>query len=408
MKLPADVALLLAKRFANQHRDWLAATTPEQQQRHWPQAIALGLPTEQAALRQVEAVRAWAEAWRAWRGPGELRWTERRWKVLGTQSLPESLTLHGPAQAAMWSGEHERWQRAAARFQQMTARWPALAGRLPRLFGVLADYADADFQRLLDLLAWLLAHPRSGLYPRQLPLAGIDSKWMEQRRGVLVDLLATLRASPQAPDGPGGTDGPDQDAGFYALSGLRRPPVQLRMRVLDARLRARLGGLGDVTAPVEELARLDLPASVVLIVENLQTGLALADLPGTVAFMALGYSVDLLAQLPWIAPARCLYWGDIDTHGYAILQRARGHLPALRSLLMDQATLLRFAPLWSDEKVQHGADELAALTAEEGQVYRGLKQQQWRPNLRLEQERIDWDFAWAALLAAVERRQLPG
>ena len=25
MKLPADVALLLAKRFANQHRDWLVA-----------------------------------------------------------------------------------------------------------------------------------------------------------------------------------------------------------------------------------------------------------------------------------------------------------------------------------------------------------------------------------------------
>ncbi|MBJ7309729.1 DUF3322 domain-containing protein [Rugamonas sp. CCM 8940] len=387
MKLPADVGLLLAKRFASQHRDWLAATAAD---RHWPQVIALGLPTEQAALRQVEAVRAWAEAWRAWRGPGELRWTERRWKVLGTQSLPDTLTLHEPAQAAMWSGEHERWQRAAARFDLLTARWPALAGRLPRLFGVLADYADADFQRLLDLLAWLLAHPRSGLYPRQLPLAGIDSKWMEQRRGVLVDLLAALR------------EAADQDADFYALSGLRRPPVQLRMRVLDARLRARLGGLGDVTAPVEELARLALPVSVVLIVENLQTGLALADLPGTVAFMGLGYGVDLLAQLPWIAPARGLYWGDIDTHGYAILQRARGHLPGLASVLMDQATLLRCAPLWTDEKVQHGAADLAALTVAESLVYRGLKEQRWRPNLRLEQERIDWDFAWTALSQAVQ------
>jgi hypothetical protein len=386
LKLPADLQALLARRFENKHRDWLAATESDGL---WPLAIPLGLPTEQVALRQVDAVRAWVGAWREWRGPGELRWSERRWKILGTQSLPEMLILHGPEQVALWTGEHERWDRAALRFDHVVARWPPLAGRRQRLFGMLADYSDADFVRLLDLLAWISAHPDSGLYPRQIPLGGIDSKWIETRKGLLSELVAAVSGA------VGGTD-------FHDLCGLRRPPVQMRMRVLDPVLRARLGGLGDITAPVGELAGLALPASVVLIVENLQTGLALQDMPGAVAFMALGYSVDLLAQLPWIAPATSLYWGDIDTHGYAILHRARSIFPGVTSVLMNEATLFQFRSLWTDEKLQHGATELSALTCEENQVYRALKENRWGQNVRLEQERIAWDFAWTVISRAVQ------
>lgn len=388
MKLPADLRLLLERRYDSRHRDWLAGSAGAGAGEPWPLTIALGLPTEAAALRQPDAVRAWAAAWRDWRGPGTLRWAERRWKVLGVQTLPEALLLHQPEQVAAWAGEQERWCRAVQRNALLLARWPALAQRLARLFAVLADYADADFQRLLDLLDWLLAHPASGLYPRQLPVAGIDSKWLETRSGVLAELLAALRGT--AAEG----------ADWHALCGLKRPPPLLRMRVLDPALRARVGGLGDMTAPVNELAQLDLPISTVLIVENLQTGLALGDLPGTVAFMALGYGVDQLAQLPWLRAARCLYWGDIDTHGYAILNRARAVLPHLVSVLMEEATLLRFKPLWSDEKVQHGAAALDLLTPEESTVCRALKMHQWGQAVRLEQERIAWDHAWTVLSAA--------
>jgi hypothetical protein len=382
LKRPPDVLQLLERRFASGHRDWLAAATLDQ---HWPMTIALGMPTEQEALRQVDAVRAWVAAWVAWKGAGELGWVVRQWKVLGAQRLPATLTLQGPADAARWAGQQERWERATRRYQVLTTRWPALAGRLTRLFAVLADYDDADFARLVDMLAWLCTHPASDLYPRQLPLAGVDSKWIEGRKGVLTELIALLRETP--------ADGAD----FYQLCGLKRPPAQLRMRVLDAALRARVGGLGDITAPLAEIAALGLPASTIIIVENLQTGLAFADMPGTVVFMALGYSVDLLGQVPWIAGARCIYWGDIDTHGFAILNRARSCLAAAESVLMDRETLLHFAPLWTEEKVQHGAAELALLNPGEMDVYRALKQNALGQNLRLEQERIGWDYVCSAL-----------
>ena len=103
---------------------------------------------------------------------------------------------------------------------------------------------------------------------------------------------------------------------FFERCGLKQAPHSIRLLVLDDSLRRHLGGLGDVSAPVEELAALNLPVARVYIVENLQTGLAFGDLPGAIVFMGLGYGVDVLARLPWLAQVECVYWGDLDTHGF--------------------------------------------------------------------------------------------
>lgn len=382
MKLPEDVRQLLARRFQSKHREWLVGDPGEGQ---WPLEVPLGLPTEQAALRQVVGVRAWVSAWQGWQGVGSLSWCERRWKALGVQRLPEKLALRGPEDVAMWIGESARWERALSRYRTLTARWPLLAQQLPRYFDVLADYGDADFRRLAEMLDWIANHPQSDLYPRQLPVSGLDSKWLDGRKGLLTDLVAAIQE-----DATGELD-------FYQRCGLKAPPVLVRMRVLDQALRARVGGLGDITAPVEDLAGLNLPVSHVFIVENLQTGLAMSDMPGAVVFMRLGYNVNVLARFPWLARAKCIYWGDLDTHGFAILHRARSYIPELHSVLMDEGTLLRHKALWVDESAQHPATELTLLTEQEQQLYRDLKQQRWGQNVRLEQERIDWATAWSVL-----------
>jgi hypothetical protein len=382
LKLPEDVRLFLARRFHSKHREWLIGDAGESQ---WPLAVPLGMPTEQAALRQVDGVRAWVSAWQGWQGVGILSWCERRWKALGIQRLPEKLALNGPEEVAMWIGESSRWERAQSRYQRITARWPVLTQQLPRYFDVLADYSDADFRRLVEMLDWIANHPNSDLYPRQLPVSGLDSKWIDGRRGLLTDLVAAIQ------------EDLSDDLDFYRRCGLKAPPLLVRMRVLDQALRARVGGIGDITAPVEDLTGINLPASHVFIVENLQTGLAMSDMPGAVVFMRLGYNVDVLARLPWLARAKCIYWGDLDTHGFAILHRARSYLPELKSVLMDEDTLLQHRALWVDEKEQHPAAELTLLTDVEQCVYQGLKQQRWGKNVRLEQERIDWDYSWRTL-----------
>lgn len=385
LKLPDDIRQLLVRRFLNKHRDWLAAEAATNQAAQWPLEIRLGIPTEQEALKQPDGVRAWAAAWQDWQGVGTLVWSERRWRALGVQRLPDKLILLGPADAAVWVGEAARWERANIRFVALVGRWPALRCRLSRHFDVLADYDESDFHRLIEMLAWVSTNPNSGLYPRQLPIAGLDSKWLDGKRGLLSDLVSAILGDV------------DSDRDFFQRCGLKAPPQLVRLRILDQRLRNLVGGLCDITAPIEQLANLDISASRVFVVENLQTGLAFSDIPGAIVIMRLGYNVDVLAHLPWIARAQCIYWGDVDTHGFAILNRARTYLPGIRSVLMDEETLLSHRSLWVEEKEPHPATELTLLTEAEKTVYFGIRHQRWGQNIRLEQERIAWEVAWKTL-----------
>jgi hypothetical protein len=377
--LPDGVREIVARRYKNRRRNWLAGED------EWPLNLPLGAPDEREAQRQPAALRAWITAWQAWSEAGEIVWRERHWHTLGTQRLPERLLLHSAESVAACLGEGQRWQRANGRYRHLAARWPLLSARLTRYFDMLADWEAAEIQRLEDLLAWLEANPRSHLYPRQLPTGGIDSKWLEGRIPLITDLVAALQ------EDAGG------DLGFYERCGLRPLPHTVRLCVLDETLRRHAGGLGDIAARLDDLAALALPARRVFIVENLQTGLAFGDHPGAVVFMALGYGVGALGRVPWVMRAPCTYWGDLDTHGLAILSRARLQIPHLQSVLMDEDTLLRHRGLWVSENPQYATAELPLLTPSEQAVYDGLKQQRWGVNVRLEQERIPWAWAWDVL-----------
>ena len=261
---------------------------------------------------------------------------------------------------------------------------------MARYFDVLADYSEADYARLQTALAWMLTHPASGLYVRQLPLEGVDTKWLEMRRGLFVDLLGLLR-------------GGEVETDFYAACGLARTPHRVRMRALYPALRAQVGGLRDIEAPVEELASIELTPQVLLMVENQETGVALPDMNGVVAFMRLGGAVSMLRAIAWLKGCPAVYWGDIDTHGLAILARARHVFPSARSVMMDVATLERYAELTIQEPARHADAELAELTAAEREVFDGLRSGRWGVKTRLEQERITWPDALAALQATVEQ-----
>lgn len=392
MKFPEDVQKQLLRRFKNKHREWLGASDngERSEERGWPLEITLGVPTENQALKQIEDVRAWVATWQSWRGVGSLSWNDRRWRKLGTQPVPEKLVLYSPIQVAQWIGEVDRWSRAQQRYMALVERWPKLSNKLTRYFDLLADYSDLDFRRLIDMVTWIEKHPSSNLYPRQLPVAGLDSKWLEGRKAVLADLVDTILGEPAT-----------SEDDFFKRCGLKVPPQLIRLRILDNNLRQQVGGIGDISAPLDQLAELDIPVDNVFIVENLQTGLAFDDLPGSVVIMQLGYGVDVLGHFPWVTKAHCIYWGDLDTHGFAILNRARNYLPNLKSVLMDEETLHSHRDMWVEERNQHSAETLHKLTNSEQIVYQAIKRNSWGQNVRLEQERIAWDVAWKVLQEAI-------
>ena len=109
-----------------------------------------------------------------------------------------------------------------------------------------------------------------------------------------------------------------------------------------------------------------------------------------------GYGFEVLAGAQWLHRCAVHYWGDIDTHGFAILDQLRATLPHAQSLLMDRATLLAHADHWGEEP-QPLLRNLPRLTAEEGALFDDLRDNRLRPRLRLEQERIGFGWVQQAL-----------
>ncbi|AGA90085.1 hypothetical protein Thimo_1288 [Thioflavicoccus mobilis 8321] len=381
---PEAVTRRLRRHFERHRGGWLEGRGD------WPLEVPLHPPTEREAGRDLAGVRAWIAEWQGWRGPGEVVWTERAWASLGRQRVPERLRLQAPEQIGDWVGEGERWRRALGRAERIAAEFPALAGHLGRHFDWLADSLDTELERLTAVLAELSRGVAAGLYVRQLPIAGVDTKWINANRARVTELLRALLDAPA-------------DRDLWSLTGLRREAPLLRLRLLDPALRQKVGGLEDLTAPVEQLAALALHPARVFIVENLQTGLAFTDLPGSVVFMGQGYAVECFGQIPWLRGAACWYWGDLDTHGLAILDRLRRYLPEARSLMMDEAILMAHRALWTIEARPRQEETLARLTAEERAVYEALTEDRWGKGVRLEQERIEWGGAWRKVRETSDR-----
>ena len=379
MKYPDDIQKALIRKFQRHHQQWLK--TPAS-----TIVINLDIPTEREALRQQQDVQTWINTWKSWRGNGFLVWGERCWQMLGTQTVPEKLILNAPDDVVSWIGKTHDWSRVFIRYKTLVEKWPALIDVLTKHYSFLANSNETDYSRLMEMLKWITNNPSSNLYPRQIPVASIDSKWLEFHKKLVSELIATIKG--------------DNSTDFFRICGLKPPPQLIRMRILDPQLRSKIGGLCDISIPWEEAVNLCIRPVKIFIVENLQTGLAFHDLPGSVVIMGLGYRVDILEKLSWLHNIRCFYWGDIDTHGFAILNQARKHLPALESILMNEATLLSHRQLCVEEKKQHSSNKFPLLTGDEQKMLNQLRSNVWGQNIRLEQERVCWETAWNVIQTA--------
>ena len=252
--------------------------------------------------------------------------------------------------------------------------------------------ADA-WPRLLAVVSWLQAHPRPGIYLRQVDLAGVDSKFIEAMRGVFSELF-DLALAPEAID-PGVT-GASQ---FCRRYGFKDKPLRIRFRLLDPQI-ALLPGACEQDIGVTQAAfeRLDLPVRRVFITENEVNFLAFPPLPASMVIFGAGYGFEVLAGARWLQHRQTYYWGDIDTHGFAILDQLRAQLPQVQSLLMDRATLLAHAAQWGEE-LQPVLRDLPRLTVEEGVLFDELRDNRLRVGVRLEQERIGFGWLQQALAA---------
>jgi hypothetical protein len=235
----------------------------------------------------------------------------------------------------------------------------------------------------MAVLQWFRGHVRSGLYLRQLDIAGVDTKFIEARKVLLTELLDIVLPADMLDATAVGS------RNFEQRYGLASKSSQIRFRILDRRFS--IQGLTDLAVSTSEFATLELPVERVFITENEINGLTFPNVPASLVIFGLGYGLERLAEVGWLHQRALHYWGDIDTHGFHILDRLRSIFLNAGSFLMDRETLLEHVPLWVPENYPYNG-ELGRLTATEGALYDDLRYNRLGDRVRLEQERIP--FGW--------------
>jgi hypothetical protein len=366
----------------------------------FPLKLSLRRPDARAMGQSFETVRGWIreleENSRSSRGFGyEIEWTDINHRQLGRNRIPNRISIPTESDALRLIGKEREGRRFKKLAQNTTGKFPELAQWVSRRPFVLIDHAQ-DWPRVLAVLAWFRDHPRSSLYLRQLDIPGVDTKFIEARKPLLSELLDTVLERHNEPTGAAAQT-------FEQRYGLRSKLPVVRFRMLDSRIA--IAGLTDLAVPVSDFAALKIAARHVFITENEVNGLAFPDFPEAIVVFGLGYGVELLQAASWFAEAHVSYWGDIDTHGFAMLDRLRGAFPKARSLLMDRETLMTHRSLWGREEVPCRA-ALSRLDPEEQMLFDDLIYDRVGEKVRLEQERVSYAFLERHLKMMAQRSLL--
>ncbi len=390
---PADVRAEIQRRWDRGHI--LSARLGETPV--FPASLRLRRPDTRDLTERFDDVRQWIRALehgsKSVQGFGyDIEWTEINHRQLGRNRIPARISVATEADAVRLIGKTQEAKRFSASMEAMLSRFPALSGWFARRPLTALEHAG-DWDRMIAILTWFRDHPRTGLYLRQLDIAGVDSKFIEARKGLLSDLLD--RVLP-----PDVVDTRYPPRLFEQRYGLATKPLLVRFRVLDPALR--IGGLSDLTVPADEFSGLALPAKRVFITENETNGLAFPNVSASLVIFGLGYALDRLADAEWLKSKAIYYWGDIDTHGFAILNRLRSVFPHAESFLMDRVTLLEHRDLWGREDDGFGG-HLERLTQPERQLFDEIKAGIHADRLRLEQERIAFGWFTRALEQLADR-----
>ncbi len=358
----------------------------------FPMRIPLKHPAAGIIGNRFDEVRRWIASLSAkcksTTGSGfNLEWRESSYRQLGKNRLPVAAIIETEADALDIIGKRKQAGQFKTLADATIQAFPELRSWLHDKPLKLLKHAP-DWPRLLDILHWMSQHPRPGVYLRQLDLPGIHTKFIERHKSLLIELLDIILTD----------DAIDFDAsgarGFEQRYGFRGKPAQVRLRLLEPG--KTLQGLTDLAVPAPELARLKLPITTVFVTENEINGLAFPCVEKSIVIFGLGYGLQILKQVEWLNDKAIYYWGDIDTHGFAMLDQIRQYFPDTRSLLMNRETLLAHRQFWGEETKPTSRD-LGNLQPRESELYREIVDNEYGKNLRLEQERIGFGWLQAAL-----------
>ena len=323
----------------------------------------------------------------------QVRYQKVNNRIIGVNDIPSGIRIDRLSDAVSMIGKQKQTEIFSSMIALTLERQPILLEWLVKRPLRALEIAK-DWPALLSVVDWMMHHPRPAIYLRQMDLSGIHTKLVEAYRSVLSELFDIVLPKEQIDLTATG------QLGFCQRYGFLQKPNLVRFRVLDFEVLQLATNTTrevlDITVTADAFASLSLAVNKVYVTENEINFLAFPRVPRAIVVFGSGYGFDTLAGASWLHLKEICYWGDMDTHGFAILNQLRSVFPHVTSLLMDEKTLLAHKALWGkEEKAYHG--ELSNLTTDEWNTYNSLRFNHYGKQVRLEQERIGYPYLLDAI-----------
>ena len=380
-----------------------------------PMSLAVHGPVAGELASRFAEVQEWVRAWEQV-DSCQMRVECRRvgGRIVGANSIPRRVWIDSYSQ--LW-----RYLDVESQVSRFSDALDHARASSPRLVDWIVSHPmhvlglETEWDKIIDTVDWIDTEARPGSYLRQVDVPGVDTKFIERHRGVLSELLDLQLDHSRI-------DRLMSRSDFAGRYGFSRKPSYVRFRLpghtvsparthgaSDGRPRdsqrdsCRCHDFSEMAVRVDELTAAPVSTSSVYVIENEITYLAFPIVSNSIVIFGGGYAVSVLKPLTWVSDCDLIYWGDVDTHGLAILSRVRQMFPHARSMLMDRATLLEHEAQWVTESNPATAD-LEFLSADESDLYRDLVEDALGPSVRLEQERVRFSAIERALRLATPGR----
>lgn len=355
----------------------------------FPKRLSLKTPTSKELSGRFPEVQQWIRELQQ-SSNFRIEMKNVRHKILGDNIVPSIAWLDSFEDAVSAIGK----QKEVKQFIQLVDMTQKRNSRLLDWFRqkpLKALSLSEHWSKFLDIVDWMNKNPQSGIYLRQVDIMGIDTKFIESHLGILTELLDLSLSAAHINQHNRGV------SQFEARYGFMQKPLRVRFRLLDPATQLIGSATQDLGVTHENFYTMDADERFmgrirrVFITENEINFLVFPNVSHSIVIFGSGYGFDALANIPWLKPLEVYYWGDLDTHGFAILDQLRSKIPQAQSLLMDEPTLLAHRSLWGKEDKQEKR-KLSRLTRPEQCLYKDLGNNRFAENIRLEQERIG--FQW--------------
>lgn len=313
MRSPTELASRLATQWQQAHWREQRLLSAE----GWPIELRIGRPPPQVLLKHPETVRQHIQDWKQVE-TGKVHWQPVRYRYTAEPiDLPILWELNTPSEWICAINSKEISQTFFKLERVVRKAAPEFHSLLVRQLRWL-EKEELELMKACELALTLEPGCAEGSPLRAISLAGIDSKFFERNRSLIIKLL-DIRFDDQ----------PSELGLETFLDALDENDHWLLVADLDGSLLP----FSQMRVRASELANQELLSDNILIIENERCLHQLPELESTIAILGAGLNLGWLCA-DWLTRKRVAYWGDLDTWGLSMLASARENCPELTPLLM--------------------------------------------------------------------------